>query len=475
MKIVILFIILLIIAVNSAAAEFILYEAENLNDARIYNNRDEIQRNFGSCQDLYIKCKAEEQIARTYIMFDISRIPNNANIVEAFFYWFTEGSNEGRYVDVHHVTAYDWNEGTLCNVDTTGNPDYTEAITWYNQPCGNGNCGAGSSTECFVNNENCNLTLMDRRPQDNGWIEFNVLPAVRRAYNEGKNNVSFVFKDSDEEIPNWSSGGYAPYSKENEYLNPALIILFESDLRERLLNLEEKVDDLENRASLLEQWKTTIQNTINAIETQLETVKQWLFFWNYQGQDETICDAIENECGEKPDIECYNDDWCSQDSFVGDNYCLDNDVYRDYRNYFCINPGTSQSYCHYEDLPTQIEDCEEECRDGVCITIIYRNVIFRTNVEDGNYKGSGKWIALDKDGDDNLEGYMYDTYFKSWARRKEEKIGETVEGYEIYPYGNNIIINRDDNPIYEPSTDPSIELSSVPTEPYASNGQEVYE
>lgn len=67
-----------------------------------------------------------------------------------------------------------------------------------------------------------------------------------------------------------------------------------------------------------------------------------------------------------------------------------------------------------------------------------------TNVEDGNYKGSGKWLVLDG------QGYSYATFYTSWSTAGKTKVGETIEGYGIYYYSTTrIIINQGDHPIYE--------------------------
>jgi len=39
-----------------------------------------------------------------------------------------------------------------------------------------------------------------------------------------------------------------------------------------------------------------LESAIQSIETQLESVKQWLFFWDYRGEEENICDSVEEKC-----------------------------------------------------------------------------------------------------------------------------------------------------------------------------------
>lgn len=221
--------------------------------------------------------------------------------------------------------------------------------------------------------------------------------------------------------------------------------------------------NLDSRVSVLEEWKSNVEYPLQvlidnfvAFFNMVENIASWLHYDSYSD----ICNAIETECEYQPII-CFDE--CNQ----GEVGCLNEDTRWDCGE----NDGDDCS----DKIP---EDCSENkiCQDGECIPINESDgtVTFRTNVKDGKYKGRDNWIALDKDKDDSLEGYMYKTYYKSWTRRREEKIGETVEGYDIFPYGNNIIINRGYHPIYEPSTDPCIETSSFPVEPYASNGQELY-
>ena len=58
----------------------------------------------------------------------------------------------------------------------------------------------------------------------------------------------------------------------------------------------------DERLTALESWKETISTTVDAIETQLESVKQWLFFWSYQGEGQDVCDAIKSNCSIQPKV-----------------------------------------------------------------------------------------------------------------------------------------------------------------------------
>ncbi|UCC91878.1 MAG: hypothetical protein JSV39_01235 [Candidatus Aenigmatarchaeota archaeon] len=52
---------------------------------------------------------------------------------------------------------------------------------------------------------------------------------------------------------------------------------------------------------------------------------------------------------------------CGTDGYVGSNYCLNDSVYRDWRDYFC-----SSGECDYTDTPLLIEECEWGCTSGTC-------------------------------------------------------------------------------------------------------------
>jgi hypothetical protein len=52
---------------------------------------------------------------------------------------------------------------------------------------------------------------------------------------------------------------------------------------------------------------------------------------------------------------------CGTDGYVGDNYCMNGSVYKDWRDYAC-----SSGECGYTDTPTLQETCEWGCTNGVC-------------------------------------------------------------------------------------------------------------
>ena len=63
---------------------------------------------------------------------------------------------------------------------------------------------------------------------------------------------------------------------------------------------------------------------------------------------------------------CRDDSDCP-DEAVGDRYCMYGDVYQDIKEFYCENPGTSESECVDDRLPQLIEECSQGCDDGACI------------------------------------------------------------------------------------------------------------
>jgi len=52
---------------------------------------------------------------------------------------------------------------------------------------------------------------------------------------------------------------------------------------------------------------------------------------------------------------------CGTDAYVGSNYCLNGDVYRDYIDYYCTGGA-----CSSNTTPILQQDCQYGCTNGVC-------------------------------------------------------------------------------------------------------------
>lgn len=69
------------------------------------------------------------------------------------------------------------------------------------------------------------------------------------------------------------------------------------------------------------------------------------------------------------EITCYNNAECGTNGFIGDEFCQGDDVYRNYQNFLCNNPGTINSSCSSNSNPQLVEQCSGTCQDGNCIDI----------------------------------------------------------------------------------------------------------
>ena len=86
---------------------------------------------------------------------------------------------------------------------------------------------------------------------------------------------------------------------------------------------------------------------------------------------EDVCEnpgTINAECKNYP-IECLSETDCGIDGFVGNNFCSENDVLKEYIDYTCNNPGTRNSLCDSEGENRLIEECSDLCVEGSCVDI----------------------------------------------------------------------------------------------------------
>ena len=59
----------------------------------------------------------------------------------------------------------------------------------------------------------------------------------------------------------------------------------------------------------------------------------------------SVCGKSDKCSTTAQNITCFKDIDCGQTSFIGNYYCLNNYIYKNYINYTCLNPGTSSSGC----------------------------------------------------------------------------------------------------------------------------------
>jgi len=57
-------------------------------------------------------------------------------------------------------------------------------------------------------------------------------------------------------------------------------------------------------------------------------------------------------------IECLSDSDCGSDGFTGENYCMFDDVFKDYHAFKCINPGSDASRCQNNLTHYKVQECD---------------------------------------------------------------------------------------------------------------------
>ncbi len=77
--------------------------------------------------------------------------------------------------------------------------------------------------------------------------------------------------------------------------------------------------------------------------------------------------CVNDQCV-NPELNCETDDDCGIDGFVGEEFCTENNVMKNFRNVTCNNANTTNSFCTTEVLPTEVDQCEFACFDGgICV------------------------------------------------------------------------------------------------------------
>ena len=73
-----------------------------------------------------------------------------------------------------------------------------------------------------------------------------------------------------------------------------------------------------------------------------------------------------SEC-RNTEINCATNLDCGSSGFLGEEFCSQNDIMKNYANYTCINPGTLNSFCISEVQQVTLQMCEFACSEGACI------------------------------------------------------------------------------------------------------------
>ncbi len=89
---------------------------------------------------------------------------------------------------------------------------------------------------------------------------------------------------------------------------------------------------------------------------------------NNYTEDSCVNTGKDASC-EYEDIVCLQDNDCGTDGFIDGKMCQNNDIYQTYRAWDCVNQGTTQSQCVYDDDEKKISDCDDICVNGECLPI----------------------------------------------------------------------------------------------------------
>ena len=65
------------------------------------------------------------------------------------------------------------------------------------------------------------------------------------------------------------------------------------------------------------------------------------------------------------EVNCLSDLDCGFTGFTGSEFCTTNDIYKQYQNSTCLNPGTLESYCNIISSPVKIQECDDS--DGTTV------------------------------------------------------------------------------------------------------------
>ncbi|HRZ85604.1 MAG TPA: hypothetical protein P5277_02380, partial [Candidatus Paceibacterota bacterium] len=83
------------------------------------------------------------------------------------------------------------------------------------------------------------------------------------------------------------------------------------------------------------------------------------------GNSRTVDQCTDNNCIHT-EVDCLLDLDCGTTGFMGNNFCLTNDLYRLFQTARCENPGTLQSNCVISQENRLIEDCSFTCSNSQC-------------------------------------------------------------------------------------------------------------
>ncbi len=80
--------------------------------------------------------------------------------------------------------------------------------------------------------------------------------------------------------------------------------------------------------------------------------------------------TLNSTCEYEP-IECLSDNECDADYYFDDNFCLNDDVFKNFKDFTCENPGERNARCVNATIPKIQENCTEiqTCFNGACFDV----------------------------------------------------------------------------------------------------------
>jgi len=151
----------------------------------VYVDKSTPDRNHGDKDYLKIQRLTWQ---RTYLMFNLSAVPNNQVIDNASLCLFLDNDQGSQNISVNHVYSSSWCEG---DGGIDGSPSCE--MTWNNQPC-------GIETE-FLNETYCNTSaediLSNDGDQDDTWQCWNVRSIIDTEYGANNKSVSIILWTTD--------------------------------------------------------------------------------------------------------------------------------------------------------------------------------------------------------------------------------------------------------------------------------------
>jgi len=82
-----------------------------------------------------------------------------------------------------------------------------------------------------------------------------------------------------------------------------------------------------------------------------------------------VCDIKKGSGSDKKsdDGECEESIDCGTDDYVGDYFCSEGNKVKNFETFACNNPGEEDSYCNSDIEEVIIDECEFGCVDGMCV------------------------------------------------------------------------------------------------------------